>query len=105
MDDESVLFKLNADKINHNQFFGHFRPLPPCSQTSAEPTPPPPPPPGRPIFFKMKCWLTKELYALKTLFNLYYIFPVLQCVLIAVLFIISCMSNFNSFYQDVYRIL
>ena len=42
-----------------------------------------------------------------TLFNLYYIFSVLQCYLIAVLFIIiiSRMSNFNSFYQDLYRIL
>ena len=26
----------------------------------------------------------------------------IKCDLIAVLFIISCMSNFNSFYQDVY---
>ena len=37
-----------------------------------------------------------------TLFNLYYIFSVLQCNLISVLFIIS---NFNSFYQDLYPIL
>ena len=65
----------------------------------------------------------KELYALKnidlyyiissllsttlltlTLFNLYNTFSVLQCDLIAVLFIISSMSNFNS-YQDLHRIL
>ena len=39
-----------------------------------------------------------------TLFNLYYLFSVLQCDLIAVLFIISCISNFNSFYKDLYRI-
>ena len=37
-----------------------------------------------------------------TLFNLYYLFSVLQCNLISGLFIIS---NFNSFYQDLYRIL
>ena len=35
-----------------------------------------------------------------TLFNLYCLFSVLQCDLKAVLFIISCMSNFNSFYQS-----
>ena len=39
-----------------------------------------------------------------TLDDLYYLFSVLQCDLIAVLFVISCISNFNSFYQDLYRI-
>ena len=40
------------------------------------------------------------------IFNLYYLFSVFQCDLIAVLFIIlSCMSNINSFYQDLYQIL
>ena len=37
-----------------------------------------------------------------TLFNLYYLFSVLQCDLIAVLFIMSFMSNFNSFFIKIY---
>ena len=61
----------------------------------------PPPPPPRTSTFKKNEILVD--YALKNIDVIQFvlsIFNVLQCDLIAVLFIISSMSNFNSFYQD-----